>query len=101
MPPIEYFKHVILELKNESGIKATTPQQQSHGGGGESEAGGGGGQTPSATYAGNRPTVRGLQKRFDEVSPRIPFISSSSRPCFITTSRMRIVWFLLIKWDFC
>lgn len=41
MPPVDYFKHVILELQNES---STTQLQQA------------------------KSSIRGLKKRFDEVS---------------------------------
>lgn len=74
VPPVDYFKHVILDLQNETG----TPQQQQQ-------------QQQQAQLT--KSTVRALQKRFEEVSEKAISLTTINRvsrmhlkmstPCFM------------------
>lgn len=71
VPPIEYFKHVILELKNDGGGGGSkAPKQQQHLPPSTSAYAAGVGAGTVVT--GSKYSVRGLQKRFDEVSSCYP-----------------------------
>lgn len=54
VPPVDYFKHVILELQNETGTPQQQQQQQQ--------------QPQQQQSSPSKSTIRALQKRFEEVS---------------------------------